>query len=64
MSPEVCKGEQYGQKADIWAIGCTLYEMIMLKRPFQHDNINVLFEKIKVEEPPAVREDVSQDTKM
>lgn len=21
MSPEVCKGKQYGKKADIWAIG-------------------------------------------
>ena len=46
MSPEVCKGDPYGTKADIWAIGCALYETIMLKRPYQDDNIKVLFEKI------------------
>ncbi len=37
MSPEVCKGNQYGQKADIWAIGCVLYELVTFKRPFNHD---------------------------
>lgn len=47
MSPEVCSGDNYGQKADIWAIGCTVYEMIMLKRPFDNDNINILFNKIR-----------------
>jgi len=48
MPPEVCSGEPYGFKADIWAIGCTLYEMTNLKRPFNSDNINVniLFSKI------------------
>jgi len=49
MSPEVCSGETYGEKADIWALGCTLYEMVMLKRPFDNDNINVLFNKIRNE---------------
>lgn len=34
MSPEVCKGDLYGEKADMWAIGCTLFEMAMLRRPF------------------------------
>jgi NIMA (never in mitosis gene a)-related kinase len=34
MSPEVCKGEPYGQKSDVWAIGCCLYELIQLRRPF------------------------------
>jgi len=48
MPPEVCSGEPYGFKADIWAIGCTLYEMANLRRPFNLDNINVniLFSKI------------------
>ena len=39
MSPEVCRGETYGQKADIWALGCALYELIAFKRPFQHDSL-------------------------
>lgn len=49
MSPDVCSGELYGPKADIWAIGCTLYEMVMLKRPFDEAQLNVLFQKIKFE---------------
>jgi len=34
MPPEVIKGEAYGQKADIWSLGCVLYELIMFRRPF------------------------------
>ena len=34
MPPEVIKGDQYGVRADIWALGCALYELVMFKRPF------------------------------
>lgn len=27
LSPEVCKNEPYTYKADIWALGCVLYEL-------------------------------------
>ncbi|EGR34354.1 hypothetical protein IMG5_014920 [Ichthyophthirius multifiliis] len=64
MSPEVCNGDTYGQKADIWAIGCALYEMAMLKRPFDNDNINILFSKIKNEEPPPLSDHISSDIRM
>lgn len=37
MAPEVIRGEPYGKKADIWALGCALYELVMLKKPFTHD---------------------------
>ena len=32
MSPELCSGEGYGQKNDIWALGCVLYEMMSLRK--------------------------------
>ncbi|KAL4453143.1 hypothetical protein ABPG74_015374 [Tetrahymena malaccensis] len=64
MSPEVCSGENYGQKADIWAIGCTLYEMVMLKRPFDNDNLNILFNKIRFEPPPPLHENTSTEIRM
>ena len=32
MSPELCCGEGYGQKNDIWALGCVLYEMMCLRK--------------------------------
>jgi len=36
----------------------------MLKRPFSHDNINMLFDIIKNQDPPPLYENVSQDIRM
>ena len=35
MPPEVCLGKPYDSKADVWAIGVIIYELIMLKKPFR-----------------------------
>lgn len=35
MAPEVAMGMQYDCKADVWAIGVVLYELIMLQKPFK-----------------------------
>ena len=40
MPPEVCLGKPYDHKADVWAVGVILYEMITLKKPFESDSIN------------------------
>jgi len=34
ISPEVCKGEPYSTKTDIWALGCILYELCTNRKPF------------------------------
>lgn len=39
LSPEICKGEPYDSKSDIWALGCIMYEMMNFQRPFQAENI-------------------------
>lgn len=55
MSPEICRGEPYGKKSDIWSLGCILYEMIMLKRPFESSTLPEIFTKIcKGEYPPIL----------
>ena len=35
MSPEVLKGSGYDFKCDVWALGCVLYELAMLRSPFK-----------------------------
>ncbi|XP_057689836.1 serine/threonine-protein kinase Nek10 isoform X1 [Corythoichthys intestinalis] len=44
--PEVVKNEPYGEKADIWALGCVLFQMATLEPPFYSDNMLSLASKI------------------
>lgn len=52
MAPEMCRGESYDKRADVWALGCILYELMLLEAPhlrqFQkkgvpHDDLLFLF---------------------
>ncbi|KAJ1627810.1 kinase-like domain-containing protein [Pavlovales sp. CCMP2436] len=42
LAPELVRGLEYSRPADIWAIGCVLYEMITLRRPFSGENLGEL----------------------
>ncbi|XP_051792055.1 LOW QUALITY PROTEIN: serine/threonine-protein kinase Nek10 [Erpetoichthys calabaricus] len=55
--PEIVKNEPYGEKADVWAVGCILYQMVTLNPPFYSSNMLSLATKI-VE---AVYEPVPED---
>jgi Tol biopolymer transport system component len=65
MSPEQARGKQVDQRADIWAFGCVLFEMLAGRRPFSGDEVpdvlaNVLardpeWNALPAETPPAVR---------
>uniref|UniRef100_H3AK26 NIMA related kinase 10 n=1 Tax=Latimeria chalumnae TaxID=7897 RepID=H3AK26_LATCH len=44
--PEVVKSEPYGEKADVWAAGCLLYQMATLNPPFYSSNMLSLATKI------------------
>ena len=37
MSPEIWNREPYGEKSDVWAIGCILFELMALGPPFTAD---------------------------
>ncbi|KAI5092386.1 serine/threonine-protein kinase Nek10 isoform X1 [Silurus meridionalis] len=44
--PEIVKSEPYGEKADVWAAGCLLYQMVTLRPPFYSNNMLSLATKI------------------
>lgn len=44
--PEIVKNEPYNDKADIWALGCVLYEICCLEPPFCTSNMLALATKI------------------
>ncbi|PHJ21233.1 nek kinase [Cystoisospora suis] len=53
MSPELYKRDPYNYKSDIWALGCVLYELCCLRKPFQGPNIVVLAMQITQNPPPS-----------
>lgn len=39
LSPELCENRPYSYSSDVWALGCVLYELCALKRPFDASNL-------------------------
>jgi len=66
MAPEVILGKGYGLSADLWSLGCCLYEFMAGELPFQAEDQFELFQKIlhfnpeKIEFGPEI-DDESRD---
>ena len=54
MSPEQVKGREADRRADIWAFGCVLHEMLTGKRTFGGETISETFASV-------LRDEVAQD---
>ena len=52
MAPEQVRGEPSDHRADIFALGCVLYEMLTGRRPFQRDTGAETMTAILKEDPP------------
>lgn len=54
MPPEVCEGETYDYKADVWSLGCILYELMALRPCWRGDNFLAVVYAICKKEPPPL----------
>jgi NIMA (never in mitosis gene a)-related kinase len=46
-SPEVWRDEPYSIKTDVWSLGCVIYELCMLRPPFNATDMDGLFDKVQ-----------------
>ena len=54
MAPEQAQGEDVDQRADLFALGCVLYEMVTGRRPFEGENVYETLGKIVSKEPSPI----------
>jgi serine/threonine protein kinase len=55
MSPEQARGKQVDKRADIWAFGVVLYELLSGKRLFQGEDVGHTLAAVIMQEPEFVR---------
>ena len=51
MAPEQAKGKPVDKRADIWAFGCVLYEMLTARRVFNGESSSELLAAVIMSEP-------------
>ncbi len=51
MAPEQARGKAVDKRADIWAFGCVLYEMLTARRAFVGDDVSDILASVLAREP-------------
>ncbi|EPY20964.1 fused, partial [Strigomonas culicis] len=62
MAPELVQEQPYNHSADLWSLGCILYELYYGKPPFYTNNLYALINQI-VRDPVQFEEPISSDFK-
>ena len=53
LAPEMCRGERYAYKSDVWALGCILHELCCLRPTWKGQNIlDVVYQIVEQHAPP------------
>ncbi|KAH0570623.1 Kinase, NEK [Spironucleus salmonicida] len=61
MPPEILGKQQYSEKADIWSLGCVVYELAALQPPFAASNMDSLKVKVRQGARPPLPSCYSQE---
>jgi eukaryotic-like serine/threonine-protein kinase len=56
MSPEQVRGEKADARSDVFALGCTFYELLSQRKPFDADSMHGVLFKVMQEDPPPLSE--------
>ena len=51
MSPEQARGKPVDKRADVWAFGCVLFEMLSAKRPFDGETVSDTLAAVLAKDP-------------
>jgi hypothetical protein len=54
MSPEQARGVPVDARADVWSLGCVLYEMVTACRPFEGESLFDIVAAVLDREPPPI----------
>ena len=61
LAPELWRRQKYSKKADVWAMGILLYEMMALKRPFVGQGMRALMDSVLSGKMPPLPEKFSPE---
>jgi len=61
MSPELLERKPYNEKADIWALGCSIYELATFSTPYEAPSMNILLNKIRNGLPQRINSSYSNE---
>jgi serine/threonine-protein kinase len=54
MSPEQARGRRVDARADVFSLGCVLYECLSGAKPFPDESVTAILLKVVTEEAPAI----------